>query len=67
MGVCAHVWGCVGFHMITRLSPYMCSEQCRCQVGRVKRVEVHCTVEAMAERRRRKRSREEERRGRAGR
>lgn len=53
--------------MITRLSPYMCSEQCRCQVGRVKRVEVHCTVEAMAERRRRKRSREEERRGRAGR
>lgn len=35
-------------------------------VGRVKKVEVHCNVEAMAERRR-KRSREEERTGRAGR
>ncbi len=52
--------------MTASLSPYLCSEQCRCQVGRVKRVEVHCEVEAMAERRR-KRSREEERRGRAGR
>lgn len=52
--------------MTTCLSPYTCGEGCRCQVRRGKRVEVHCKVEAMAERRR-KRSREEERRGRAGR
>lgn len=56
----------VGLHKTACLSLYMRSEQCRCQVERVKRVEVHCEVEAMAERRR-KRSREEERRGRAGR
>lgn len=42
----------------------LCSEQCKCQG--LKRVQVHCKLEAIAERRR-KRSREERRTGRAGR
>lgn len=65
MWECTHALN-VDLHMTTVPSPYVCSEQCGSQEGRVKRVEVHCKVEAMVERRR-KRSREEERRGRAGR
>lgn len=53
------VWFGVGWLAVTQ----RCSEQCKCQG--LKRVEVHCKLEARAEKRR-KRSREE-RRGRAGR